>query len=103
MVAIVVTKSASMPASCKGNYRKVAVIDVPYWLTWNENYQPAMISERCKDVLRIIRDYGPQSVGKTERCGYQRALASARQLATDYNNSRDMADAQALIGAGGSA
>ena len=100
MVAIVVTKSASMPSSCRGNYRKVAVVDVPYWLAWDKNWQPREISERCKDILRVIRNYGPQSVGKTERCAYQQAIKAATALAAEYNNSRDVATAELLISTG---
>ena len=103
MVAIVVTKSASMPASCRGIYRRVAVVDVDYWLAWDTSYQPREISLRCKGVNRIVFDLGPQSVGTTLRCAYQRALVRAHQIADDYNNVRDMADAEAIIGAGGSA
>jgi hypothetical protein len=100
MVAIVVTKSAAMPSSCKGHYRKVAVVDVPYWLAWQKDFQPREISERCKEVLRVIRNYGPQSVGKTERCAYQRTIKAATELAHEYNNSRDMATAEQLISTG---
>jgi hypothetical protein len=100
MVAIVVTKSAAMPSSCMGNYRKVAVVDVPYWLAWQKDFQPREISERCKEVLRVIRNYGPQSVGKTERCAYQRTIKAAQELANEYNNSRDMATAEQLISTG---
>jgi hypothetical protein len=64
---------------------------------------PLWISTRCKDVYRVLRDYGPQSVGKTERCAYQKAIKAAEQFAEEWNNSRSMADAEALIGAGGSA
>lgn len=103
MVAIVVHKSASMPASYKGKYRRVAVIEVNYWLAWDADYQPAMMTTRCRDVLRVIHDYGPQSLGKTERCGFRRAMAAAQALADKYNSSRDMASAEQLIGAGGSA
>src|SRR5262245_64839265 len=42
MVAIVVTKAAAMPESCKGRYRRVAMVDVPYRKAWEafEFYGP---------------------------------------------------------------
>jgi hypothetical protein len=43
----------------------------------------------------VLRDYGPQSIGKTERCAYQKAIKAAEQFAEEYNNSRTVADASA--------
>src|SRR5262245_63385190 len=42
MVAIVVTKAAALPISCKGRYRRVAMVDVPYRKAWEafEFYGP---------------------------------------------------------------
>jgi len=47
------------------------------WPGW----QPREISERCRDVYRVLWDLGPQSCGKTERYGYARAVARAREFA----------------------
>lgn len=105
MPAIVVTRSASMPSSCKGHYRKVVVLEVPYWKAWQEGWEPRQATERDKDVYRVLWNLGPQSVGKTDRCAYRRAIAAAEKYAEAFNNGdeREMADAEALIGAGGSA
>jgi hypothetical protein len=98
MTAIVYTASASMPSSCKGHYRIVRVIDVPYWLANQKGWRPHAVTS--KDVLRIIRDLGPQSVGKTDRCAYAKAIKRAEALAYEYNNSRSMAEAEQLISTG---
>ena len=102
MTAIVVTRSAAMPASCWGRYRKVYVIDVDYWKAW-DTWEPPQVRQGAKHVIRILWDSGPQSVGSTKRCGFARAVARAEQLASEFNNARDMASAEAIIGAGGSA
>jgi hypothetical protein len=101
MIAIIYTASAAMPSSCKGTYRNVHVIAVNYWNAWNPNFRPSSI--RGKDVLRVIRSWGPCNVGKTERCSYQQALARAREVCRDWNSARTMAEAEQIIGAGGSA
>jgi hypothetical protein len=98
---IVMTSKAAMPGSCRGNYRRVAVVQVLSY-DWNRGIQPKMISERARGVYRVI-DLGHHSVGKTERCAYQRALVRAQAMAADLNNARDQATVEDLIGAGGSA
>jgi hypothetical protein len=104
MVAIVDTKAAAMPQSCKGHYRIVRVLDVPYdKAALHQLGKWAPSSVRDKHVMRVIHDYGPKSVGKTARCGYQQAIAAAHELAAAYNNAGDQAEAEQLIGAGGSA
>ena len=118
MVAIVVTKAAAMPQSCKGRYRRVAVVDVPYWKAWEAfefygpphwltlpswqvpGWQPREISERCRDVYRVLWDLGPQSCGKTERYGYARAVARAREFAEQWNSAGDVGEAEQLISSG---
>ncbi len=104
MVAIVYTASAHMPSRCKGHYRRVMVLDVSYWLA--AQHQLGKWAPRAcnsKEVHRIIRDYGSQSVGKTERCAYQVALKQARETAILINSAGDVASAEQIIGAGGSA
>jgi hypothetical protein len=98
---IVMTSKAAMPGSCRGNYRRVAVLNVLSY-DYNRGFRPAMISERARGVLRVI-DLGHHSVGKTERCAYQRALARAEAMATALNNAGDAATVEDIIGAGGSA
>lgn len=102
-IAIVMSSQASMPGSCKGRYRYVTVVEVCHWdaNVGGPDWRPT--SMRAKSVLRIIRRTGPHSVGKTERCAYAVALASANDLARAYNNAGDAATAEDLIGAGGSA
>lgn len=56
-------------------YRNVAVLEV------EPGAAPKMISERARGVVRIIAHYGPQNVGKTKRCAYERTLAKAKNLA----------------------
>ena len=102
MTAIVVSKSASMPSSCRGIYRKIYVVDVDYWMTWN-GWEPPQVRDGAKHVRRIIWDSGGQSVGKTARCAFQRALARGHEIAAAWNNASDMATAELIIGAGGSA
>ncbi|SDG59461.1 hypothetical protein SAMN05216338_1001846 [Bradyrhizobium sp. Rc2d] len=74
---IVMTASASMPSNCRGIYRNVAVIEIE-----KAGIVPKMISERARGVRRIVRHYGPQSVGKTDRCAYACAVASAEAMCT---------------------
>lgn len=92
-----------MPSKCRGRYLNVAVVDVEYWRWPHLGWRPAMISGRARGVVRIVRHYGPQSVGITDKCAYRRTLASAEALAHEYNNVPDQATAEQLIGAGGSA
>ena len=103
MVAIVVTRSASMPSSCMGRYEYSAVVDVPYWKAWNKRWKPAMVSEHCRDVYRVIWTSAPGNVGKTEKCAAFRNKARAEEIAQQWNNARDMASAEQIVGAGGSA
>jgi hypothetical protein len=104
MVAIVDSKSASMPSSCKGTYRLVRVLDVPYWLAaQHELGKWSPVSVRDKNILRVIGQWGPCSVGKTERCSFQKALRAAKEVAERYNSAGDAATAEQIIGAGGSA
>lgn len=77
---IVMTSSAHMPSSCMGRYKNVAIVEVE-----NENTVPKMISERARGVVRIVRHYGPQSVGKTARCAFERALREARSECDHLN------------------
>lgn len=81
---VVMTSSAHMPQSCKGTYRRVAVVRVLYY-DWNRGVKPAMISDRARGVSRVI-DLGKHSVGKTARCAYQQALVRAEELAAELNN-----------------
>jgi hypothetical protein len=102
MTAIVVCRSAAMPSSCMGKYRKVYVVDVDYWKAWGD-WEPPQVRSGARHVRRIVWDSGPQGVGKTERSAFARALKRGQELAQEWNNAGDMATAELLIGAGGSA
>lgn len=65
--------------SVRGPYRNVAVVEV------EAGAEPKMISTRARGVRRIVRHYGPQSVGKTDRCAYRRTLAEAAELVVKLN------------------
>ena len=99
---IVMSASAKMPSTCWGRYRRVAVAQLTQQYT-AMNWRPAMISARARGVLRIARDFGPQHTGTSPRCAYNQALAQAGELAHRLNNARDVATAEQILGAGGSA
>jgi hypothetical protein len=96
---IVMTASAQMPASCKGRYGRVAVVQLTQEYT-AQGKRPKMISERAKGVLRIVWQSGPQNMGRTDKCGFARAMAEAERYAFELNNLRDVADARTLIAPG---
>lgn len=104
---IVMTSAAKMPNSCWGRYRNVAVVSCRYDIATSGG--PAMISQRAKGVfqplgaLRAIIPLGRFSVGKTERCAYQRALREAKGIADQLNNAQPTALPAELFTFGGSA
>lgn len=77
---IVQTSSAHMPNSCWGIYRNVAVLEVENGLK-----SVAMISKRARGCVRVVKHFGPQNVGKTDKCGYRRTLKEAQELADRLN------------------
>jgi hypothetical protein len=100
---IVMEASAKMPSSCKAFYRKSAVVQLSQEYT-AKNLRPKMISEHAKGILRIARvfPYVPAD-GKTMRSGLMQTRKAAAELARELNNVADMATAEQIIGAGGSA
>jgi hypothetical protein len=83
---IVMTASAKMPSSCRGVYRKVAILEVAHGVT------PKMISERAKGVVRMValedklhagRDGGPGTA-------YAKALRDATRLCNALNREARM-------------
>ena len=94
---IVMSSSAKMPRTCRGNYRNVAIVHIDQEYT-SHGYRPKMISARARGVLQV-RHLGRHNVGRTERCAFRRALIAAEELAYKLNNVRDMADASLLINA----
>jgi hypothetical protein len=81
---IVMTSAAHMPNSCKGRYRRVALVQLSQYYTAN-NLEPKMISERARGVLRLI-DMGHHNVGTTPRCAYHRTLVTAHARVDRLNN-----------------
>lgn len=74
----VISSAAPMPSSCKGVYKRVAVLRVDH----HERpigYKPERIAE--VRGVEIIDTWERLNVGSTERCAYRRALADARVLA----------------------
>ena len=69
-----------MPASCKGHYRRCAVLEVDDGID-----AVSMISIRARGVRRVVRTWERRHAGKTRRCAFQRALAEARALAAALN------------------
>lgn len=78
---IVMTSAAKMPQCCWGRYRNVAVVEVE-----DINVRPTMISMRALNVIRIVKHFGPQSVGKTKACAYERTLVEAYRMADAMND-----------------
>jgi hypothetical protein len=70
------TASAKMPSSCKGTYRRIAVVET----SLAPGEVPAMISDRAKGVVRIVETWERLHVGKTRRSEYFRALEDAEKL-----------------------
>jgi hypothetical protein len=84
---IVMTSRAQATGSASKygyNYRNVAVVET------DGEGMPKMISDRAKHLVRVVRRWGPCSVGKTERSAYRIALADAEARAAKLNeeNSR---------------
>lgn len=77
---IVQTASAKMPASCWGEYGRVAVLEVDA-----DREHVSMISRSARGVHRIVDIWERCYVGKTDRCAYARALADAQALADELN------------------
>lgn len=80
---IVKTASAHMPASCKGNYRRVAVIELEPGFA-----DCSRIDSRDKAVKKIVSTWEGLNVGKTERSAYSKGLAEAKQMAAELNAAR---------------
>jgi hypothetical protein len=77
---IVQTSQANMPSSCWGNYRNVAVLEVPVEVT-----RASMISERSRDVVRIVWMAQKLNVGKSVRSAYAKALTFAQTYCDELN------------------
>ena len=67
---IVMERTASMPRSCWGTYRRIVVVEVL------QGNVPKMISPRARGMVRIIRTWDRCSL--TRRRGYATAEAAAK-------------------------
>ena len=76
-----------MPGTCMGHYRNVALCEV---LCDDDGVPvtPKMISDRARGMVRVVQHYGPQNVGTTSRCAYQRTLVEAEAEAAQRNTER---------------
>ena len=77
---VVMTASAKMPSSCMGRYARVAVVEIV------AGSDPKIISERCKDVVKIVQTWERLNVGKTKKSAYHRALREAETLCAVLND-----------------
>jgi hypothetical protein len=75
MPFIVQTATAKMPSSCKGRYRRVAVIEVEPGVT-----EVAMISPHARGVVRVVETWERQHADGVNTA-YARALTEAKALA----------------------
>ena len=73
---IIMTASAAMPASCRGKYGKIALVE----LEPGRTEPPKMISERARGIVRIVRCWDKLNMGKTNRCAYAVAMKEAEDL-----------------------
>lgn len=74
----VLTAAAQMSGSCRGVYKRVAVVKVDHH-EHPAGFVPKTIREGRG--VEIVRAWERLSVGKTERCAYQIALRHAATLA----------------------
>lgn len=88
MPYIVMTRSAKVRGKAKnyGPYRHSAVVELePQWAVENPDREPAMISDRAKGVLRIVRDTGGLYAGGKHRDAHGDARAICIALADHLN------------------
>ena len=77
---IVASSRAKMPTTCWGRYRRVAVLEVEDGVS-----SVAMISDRARGCVRVVRTWERLYEGTTERCAYRVALSEAWELAEALN------------------
>lgn len=81
---IVMVSAASMPTTCWGVYKRVAVVEVD-----DVNKMPAMISERARGLRRIVQTWERVSWrGGTPRSVSYKTLVEAYKLADELNAER---------------
>ena len=81
---VVVDKSAKMPNSCWGIYRRVGVVELTVAAQRQGDF-PAMLSKRARAVHRVVDVWENCNVGTTSRCAYRRAVGEADELADKLN------------------
>lgn len=82
---VLISSSAKMPASCKGRYARLAILELDPAFVVSARLAgtglPAVrIDPRDKRVKRIRHLWEPLHVGSTERCEFARFLADARRI-----------------------
>ena len=98
---IVMTSAAHMPASCRGPYRNVALVQLDQEFTSHDR-RPKMISTRARGVLRLVH-MGHHFHGTSTRCAAFKAIALAMARAYELNNTAPDAAGDLLMSWGGSA
>ena len=82
---IVMDRFAEMPGSWKwGRYRRVGVVELTA-TAQHEGRTPKILSNRSRDIVRVVDTWERQYEGTTPRCAYQRALVAANELADKLN------------------
>lgn len=84
-----IVMSASAPVKGKarkfGRYYRVAVVEITEdWA--RHGMRPAMISERARGVVRIVKDYGSHNCGKTVKSAFYRTMKEAKEYAKKLNS-----------------
>jgi len=74
---LVMSSAAQMPTSCKGRYRRVALLRVARGVI------PAMISARAWGVIEVLGVAEKLNVGSTDRCAFRRAVLQSTAQAHD--------------------
>jgi len=82
---IIQTAAAKMPQSCWGTYKRVAVLEVEDGVE-----TVAMISSRARGVVEIVQTWEKLNVGSTSQCAFQKALAEAKELTAELNQTRHL-------------
>lgn len=87
---ILIDKCAKMPATCRGKYRRIAIVelDQAYLVTSRLAGWPdpdLRIDSRDKRIKNIVHVWDRLHVGSTDRCEYARTLATARAMLDELN------------------
>jgi hypothetical protein len=84
----VMSSTAPMPSSCRGQYRRVAVVEVDTdALHELGQTRPSKIDDWAQGMVRVAEMWERCSVGKTSRSAYARAMVEAEEMAAKLNRS----------------